>query len=141
MYVYYTLLLTVTALSLIYILYRSPSTHSKPSQSVISFHTHCLVAASNGDSSASTLNGSWLTDCPQQSSTLLPQHSHSWFQAPSGMAIFLFFPKYLWVLKWGLLFIERKDWSFCDYSEYRSNLLLAFASKVIFGFGSHRSLS
>jgi hypothetical protein len=51
------------------------------------------------------------------------------------MAIFLFFPKHLWVLKWALLFIERKGWSSCDYSEYSSNLLLAFASKVIFGFG------
>jgi hypothetical protein len=36
----------------------------------------CLVAASNRDSSASTLNGSWLTDCCQQSTIILGFRPH-----------------------------------------------------------------
>jgi hypothetical protein len=42
-----------------------------------------------------------------------------------------FSPRYLCVLKWDFLFGERMTWSFCDYSEQSSNLLLAFGSAVI----------
>jgi hypothetical protein len=38
------------------------------------------------------------------------QHSKSWFRVPSGpMAIFLLFPRLLRILKWCLLFSERRD--------------------------------
>jgi hypothetical protein len=54
------------------------------------------------------------------------------------VTVFLLFPKSR-VLKWGLLFdgLGVGQWSFCGRSEQSSNLLLAVASTVILGFGTH----
>jgi hypothetical protein len=44
------------------------------------------------------------------------QHSHYWFRAPLGpMAIFLFFPKYLCFLAWGL-YSSRGGVGLCEHS-------------------------
>jgi hypothetical protein len=41
---------------------------------------------------------------------------------------FYSFQGHLCILKSGFLFEERSGWSFCEYFEQSSNLLLAFAS-------------
>jgi hypothetical protein len=49
------------------------------------------------------------------------QESYSSVRAPSRpIAISLFFPIYVCALKWGLLFDERRGWTFCDCSQQSS---------------------
>jgi hypothetical protein len=66
------------------------------------------------------------------------QHSRSWYRTFSGLiTIFLLFPVLLRVLKWGLLFDERRGLISPGHSSLAqsSKSMLGFASAVVLSSG------